>query len=570
MYSIKGIPASAGIAFGPVFLYRPQEIEIPRRSATDPEAEWSRLQDALLRAEAELRVLRDKLAQESGEEEAQILDAHIMMLNDPMLATQIQTLINEQRLNAEAALHDVMAAQIAALEALEDEYMAARAADLRDIAQRVTRILLGLETYALSDFNAPAILVAHDLTPSDTVALNKAYVLGFCTAVGGPTAHTAILARSMGIPAVVGAGEAVLQITPDATLILDGSTGEIIVSPDEATQARYQARQTELSARQAAAKEAAQAPAKTRDGYQVEVVANIGSLDEAETILAFGAEGVGLLRSEFLYLERTAAPTEEEQFQVYHRIAQVLGQRPLIIRTLDVGGDKALPYLTMPPEENPFLGHRGIRLCLARPEMFKDQLRAILRAAAGHNLKVMFPMVSNMAEVRQARALLAEARAELEARGVAYGQPEMGIMVEIPAVAVTTDLLAREVDFFSIGTNDLTQYTLAADRTNALVQPLADALHPAVLRLIAETIRRAHEAGIWVGLCGELAGDPLAVPVLLGLGLDEFSMAASSIPTVKETIRAWSRSQAQAVAEAALQQEDAEAVRALLQQQEPR
>lgn len=569
MYSIKGIPASQGIAIGPAYLHQPQEIVVPRHTQADPDVEWGRLQVALAQAEEELRRLREKVAQESGEEEAQIFDAHMMMLTDPTLSTQIQTLLNEQTLNAEAALDDALAGQIAILEALDDAYMAARAADLRDVGQRVTRILLGMETESLSELSSPAIVVAYDLTPSDTAALDKNAVLGFCTAVGGPTAHTAILARSLGLPAVVGAGDQVMEIKSEATLILDGGSGQLIVSPDQATQASYQLRQTELSARQAAAKEAAQAPAQTRDGQQVEVVANIGSVDEAETILAFGAEGVGLLRTEFLYLERTTIPTEEEQFAAYHRIAEILGQRPLLIRTLDIGGDKMLPYLSMQPEENPFLGHRGIRLCLAEPDLFKSQLRAILRAAHGHNIKIMFPMVACVDEIRQTKILLEETRAELESQGLPYGQPEVGIMVEIPAAAVTADQLAHEVDFFSIGTNDLTQYTLAADRTNALVQSIADALHPAVLRLIAETIRQAHEAGIWVGLCGELAGNPEAVPVLLGLGLDEFSMAATAIPAVKAAIRTWSLPEAKSVAQAALQQKDAAGVRALLQQSKP-
>ncbi len=569
MSLIEGIAASEGIAIGPAYLYQSEEIIVPRHTNADPELEWTRLQEALARAENQLGLLREKVARESGEEEAQIFDAHIMMLTDPTLMAEVQTLISEQTLKAEAALNEAMAGQIAMLEALDDSYMAARAADLRDIAQRVTRILLGLETEALSELSEPAIVVAHDLTPSDTAALDKNAVLGFCTAVGGPTAHTAILARSLGLPAVVGAGDEIMEIRPGTTLILDGGSGQIFVSPDPVTQERYRLRQTELSAQQAAAKEAAQAAAQTGDGQQVEVVANIGSVDEAETILAFGAEGVGLLRTEFLYLERDTVPTEEEQFEAYHRIAEVLGQRPLIIRTLDVGGDKALPYLSTPPEENPFLGHRGIRLCLAEPETFKSQLRAILRAACGHNIKVMFPMVASVDEVRRAKACLEEARAELVADGVPYGQPEIGIMVEIPAAAITADQLAHEVDFFSIGTNDLTQYTLAADRTNTLVQSIADALHPAVLRLIAETIRQAHQAGIWVGLCGELAGNAAAVPVLLGLGLDEFSMAATAIPGVKAAIRTWSLPEAKAVAEAALQQKDAADVRALLQQSKP-
>ncbi|HHJ05979.1 MAG TPA: phosphoenolpyruvate--protein phosphotransferase [Anaerolineae bacterium] len=554
MNIIKGIPASEGIVIGPAYVYRPQALTIPRYTAADFAAEWSRLETALAQATQELQSLRDKMAQEAGEEEAQIFDAHIMMLADPTLTDEIKALLERQNLNAEAALNDALKTQIAMLEALDDPYFAARATDLRDIARRVTRILLGAETHSLADMTAPAVLIAHDLTPSDTASLNKEFVLGFCTAVGGPTAHTAILARSLNLPAIVGAGDAVLQIQAGETLILDGGSGQVIVSPDAETQNSYRQRRAELIARQSAAREAAQSPALSKDGRRVEVAANIGGPEEIEGALHFGAEGVGLLRTEFFYLERSAPPTEEEQFAAYRRIAEALGQRPLVIRTLDIGGDKALPYLSMQPEENPFLGLRGIRLCLVETELFKTQLRAILRAAKGYNIKIMFPMVATADEIKQGKALLNEARAELEARNLAYGEPEVGIMIEVPAAALTADLLAREVDFFSIGTNDLTQYTLAADRTNAQVQPLANALHPAVLRLIAETIRQAHKAGIWVGLCGELAGNPQAAPILLGLGLDEFSMSAASIPAVKAALRRYSVAEAKALAQAALQQ----------------
>ncbi len=566
MHVIKGIPASAGIAIGPAYIYRPQKFTIPRYSAADPTAEWRRLERALAQAELELRALRDKVARETDEAEAQIFDAHIMMLNDPTLKRETQALLNSRQLNAEAALNEVMNVQIALLESLADPYLAARAADLRDISQRVTRLLLGLDTQSLADLTTPAILIAHDLTPSDTAALDTRYILGFCTAVGGPTAHTAILARSLGLPAIVGAGEAVLDIPAGDLLILNGSAGQLLLSPDQPTQASYRQRQTEWLAQQTTVRQAAQTPAVTRDGQQVEVVANIGSVEEVDMVLACGGEGVGLLRTEFIYLERATAPTEEEQYRLYRRIAERLGQRPLIIRTLDIGGDKMLPYLALPLEENPFLGQRGLRLCLAEPDMFKTQLRAILRAAEGYNLKIMFPMVATVAEIRQAKAMLVEARAELEAKQVSYGQPEVGIMIEVPTAALTADLLAREVDFFSIGTNDLTQYTMAADRTNARVQSLADALHPGVLRLIAQTIQQAHAAGIWVGLCGELAGDPAATPILLGLELDEFSMAATAIPAVKVAIRSWSAAEAKTLAAAALAQEDAAGVRKLLQQ----
>ncbi|NIS80090.1 MAG: phosphoenolpyruvate--protein phosphotransferase, partial [Anaerolineales bacterium] len=441
-------------------------------------------------------------------------------------------------------------------EAMEGEYFRERAMDVVDVGRRLIRAVLGLPQPSLASLPQNCIVLADDLTPSDTAKMDRGNVLGFCTAKGGKTAHAAILARSLGIPAVVGAGSSALEIHEGCTLILDGQTGTIIVDPEANTIQEYEVRSKRLKELHARALASAHEPATTLDGHQVEIVANIGTVEEAAQILECGGEGVGLLRTEFLYLNRTTPPSEDEQTEAYIAIAKMLDQGPLIIRTLDVGGDKPLPYLPIEPEENPFLGHRGIRLCLAEPEMFKIQLRAILRAAQDSNIKVMFPMVARVEEVRAAKVLMQQAREELEARGVEYGEPEVGIMIEVPAAAVTADLLTKEVDFFSIGTNDLTQYTLAVDRTNSLVQDIADALHPSVLRMIAATIRHAHEAGIWVGLCGELAGDAVAAPVLLGLGLDEFSMATTSIPFVKEVIRSWSLAQAQALAQEALNLND--------------
>jgi phosphoenolpyruvate-protein phosphotransferase len=378
----------------------------------------------------------------------------------------------------------------------------------------------------------PFILVANDLTPSETAALDPARVLGFCTAVGGPHAHTAILARALGLPAVVSAGARVLDLPNQTPVVLDGQSGTLTIAPDAAEIARARAEMQAFQARRAAAAAAAGDPAITLDGHRVEIVANIASVEDARRAAASGAEGVGLLRTEFLFLERTEAPTEDEQFAIYRDIAQALDGRPIIVRTLDIGGDKPLPYLNLPAEENPFLGERGIRLCLAHPELLKQQLRAILRAAAFGPLRIMFPMIADIAEVRAARAMVDALRAELHAPAI-----EVGIMVEVPSAAVMADLLAHEVDFFSIGTNDLTQYTLAIDRTHPKLALQADGLHPAVLRLIDCTVQGAHAAGKWVGVCGELGSDPQAVPILVGLGVDELSISVPAIPLVKDQIR---------------------------------
>lgn len=568
MKIIRGIAASPGIAIGAAFQFRQDELRFERRVVGDPAAEWRRFQSAAARAGEQLAAVCAGARDELGEEQAAIFEAHLLMLEDPELLAAVQNAIEERSLNAEAALSDAAERYAETLEALDDEYLRARAADVRDVAGRVLRILLGRE--AATGPDAPAVVVARDLTPSDTILMDKSHVLGFCTAEGGPTAHTAILARTMGLPAVVGAGAGVLSVAPGATVVLDGTTGCLVVEPDEATLASY--RQSQAAADQLRAQSLSRAgePAVTRDGRRVEVVANIGSVDEARAALDAGAEGVGLLRTEFLYLGRASLPGEEEQYRAYRAILEAMGSRPVILRTLDIGGDKELPYLELAPEPNPFLGVRAIRLSLARPDLLHQQLRAALRAAPGHNLKIMFPMVATVAEVRAARQALGSARDELQAEGQPLPERvEVGIMVETPAAAVMADRLAREVDFFSIGTNDLSQYTFAADRTNARVAALADALQPAVLRLVARVIAAAHAHGKWVGLCGELAGEPLAIPILLGLGLDEFSMNPPAILLAKELIRSLTAEEAQDLANAALDLDDAAEVRALVRARVP-
>jgi len=566
----RGIAASRGIGIGPAFHFRRADLCFDRRAVEDPAAEWNRCQAALETAHEQLAGVYAKAEAESGAEEAAIFQAHALMLEDPELLGTVRTAIEEQYVNAEAALSDGAEMYAQMLEALDDEYLSARAADVRDVAARVLRILLGVAESPAAGLMTPSIILARDLTPSDTVMLDKSLVLGFCTAGGGATSHTAILARGLGLPAVVGAGLDILEIPDGATLVLDGGEGTLLVGPDEETVAMYQERQVAAATVLAQARSRAHEPAITRDGHRVEVVANIGNVEGARAALEAGAEGVGLLRTEFLYLERTHLPDEEEQYQAYRAIVDVFGDLPVILRTLDIGGDKELPYLDLPQEMNPFLGVRAIRLCLARPELFRPQLRAALRAGVGRNLKVMFPMVATVAEVRAARAVLEECRAELLAEGQPVAEEmEIGIMVEIPAAAVMADHLAAEVDFFSVGTNDLSQYTLAADRTNAQVAPLATGFHPAVLRLVRDVIVAAHAQGKWVGLCGELAGEPLAIPILLGLGLDEFSMNPPAIPLAKQILRALTLDGAREVAQAALELDGPDAVRALVRERVP-
>jgi phosphotransferase system enzyme I (PtsI) len=570
MKRLAGISASRGIAIGPAFLYRQIELDFERREIDDPEAEWERFEDAAEQAKEQLREIESQTEESVGSDEAALFEAHRMMLEDPDLLEQVRQAIEEEQINAEAAIRDASESYARMMEALDSEYMKARAADVRDVANRVLRILLGKAESPSEGLTEPSIVLARDLAPSDTALMNKSLVLGFCTAEGGPTSHTAILARGLGIPAIVGAELEVLAIAEGTQLVLDGVEGTLIVEPDEETVAEYEEQQQTMSDVLEGAREKAGEPAITEEGYRVEVVANIGNVDGAEAALENGAEGVGLLRTEFLYLERDHLPDEEEQYEAYRTILETMGDRPVILRTLDIGGDKELPYMEMPAEMNPFLGVRALRLALKRPELLKPQLRAALRAGVGHDLKIMFPMVARIDELRRARALLDECRAELEEEGQAVAEDlEIGIMIEIPSAAMMADQLATMADFFSIGTNDLSQYTMAADRTNPDVAPMASGFQPAVLRLVRNVIQAAHAKGKWVGLCGELAGDPLAIPILLGLGLDEFSMNPPAIPLAKQIIRTLSLEEAKALAEEALEQEDPEAVKALVRERVP-
>jgi phosphoenolpyruvate-protein phosphotransferase len=542
---IQGVPGAPGLAIGPIHIFRRAEIVV-REQAAGVAEEQARLWAALDEAREQLAALREQVLLRAANAEAAIFEVHREILADPDLLDLVREKI-EAQLSAAEAWQAAIAERAAALARLRDPLLAERAADVRDVGERVLRLLVGVAAPIPALPEEPFILVAYDLTPSETAALDPKRVLGFCTAVGGPNAHTAILARALGLPAVVSAGAQLLDLADRTEVILDGQAGTLTIAPDAHEIARFRAEIQNQHARRAAAEHAAADPAITLDGHRVEIVANIGGVADARRAVAAGAEGVGLLRTEFLFLDRDDPPTEDEQFAIYRDLVQAMGGRPIIVRTLDIGGDKPLPYLDLPAEENPFLGERGIRLCLAHPELFHQQLRAILRAAAYGPLRIMFPMIADIGELRAARAIVDQIRAELGAPAI-----DVGIMVEVPSAALMADVLAPEVDFFSIGTNDLTQYTLAMDRTNPNLATKADGLHPAVLRLIERTVQGAHAAGKWVGVCGELAADPQAVPILVGLGVDELSMSAPAIPTVKAQIRSVTLAECQAQAKHAL------------------
>ena len=570
MKKLNGVAASRGICIGPAFQFVRIELNTEKKEILDTSAELIRLEDALSRAKDQIEAIYQKALNEAGEADAEIFQAHKMILDDPELISAIKSRIENEKVNSEFAVSETAKSFAAMMAAMEDEYFAARATDIMDVANRVLRVLMNIAESPTADLKVPSVIMADDLTPSDTVLLDKSLVLGFCIAQGSATSHTAILARGLGLPAVAGAGDAVLTVDTGIKIIIDGTNGEVIIAPDAETEQTYRQRLETSQNLQIESLKYAKDAAKTSDGVQFEIVANIGNVEDAKFAVENGAEGVGLLRTEFLYLERSTLPTEEEQYQAYSAILDVFGKHPVVLRTLDVGGDKEIPYLNLPKEMNPFLGERAIRLCLNRPDIFKPQLRAALRAGVGHNLKIMFPMVATLSCVRSAKAVVKECKDELTREGIAFADDaEIGIMVEIPSAAVIADQLAKEVDFFSIGTNDLSQYTLAADRTNPKVAQLSDAFQPAVLRLIKMVIDAAHQEKKWVGMCGELAGEPLAAPILVGLGLDEFSMSPPFIPLVKQIIRNLDSNEMSALAKGALMLESPQEIHAFVKKEIP-
>jgi phosphotransferase system enzyme I (PtsI) len=531
----KGIAASKGYAIGKVFLQENEEIVINDTKVTDIGAEKEKMQKALDDSRAQLETIKDKAEKEMGAEKAAVFEAHITLLDDPEFTGAMISEIENNSVNGLKAIESVTNTFVAIFESMDNEYMRERAADIKDVSKRILSNFAGKggDSFAITEDNT--IVVAHDLTPSDTAGLDRTKVVGFITNIGGRTSHAAIMARTLEIPAVLGLGDITTCVKTGDSVIVDGLTGDVIINPSEEVLAEYKAKKEKFQAEQEELKKLIDVKTTTKSGRRIEVCGNIGKPEDVLGVIANGGDGVGLFRTEFLYMDRDSAPTEEEQFESYKFVLEKMEGKQVVIRTLDIGGDKTLPYLPLPEEMNPFLGYRAIRLCLDRKDIFKVQLRALLRASIYGKLAVMFPMISGLQEFEQAKEVVEECKAELKAEGKEYSENiQWGIMVEIPAAAVYADELAKHVDFFSIGTNDLIQYTLAADRMSEKVSYLYNPMHPAVLRLIKMTIDGAHKHGKWVGMCGEMAGDEAAIPTLVEYGLDEFSMSATSILNAKK------------------------------------
>jgi len=564
--SMKAVPISDGIALGPLYRYQAQLPPISREPAQNPSHEWALLEKAISTTSEAIHVRHQQLKTSIGEAEAAIFEAHLLILQDPDLSNQARREIYERHQNAAVAWSDTTAKIAADYRALDDAYIQQRAADVEDVGNQVLFALAGKAASAPIVLTEPVILFAQDITPTETAQLDMTKILGIMTVGGGPTSHSAILARALGIPAISGASPSMEHLPLGTSIALDGFNGKVWANPEPAIQADLKARREAWLETRQKLLLTSHSIAKTRDGHHVEVFANIGNVQDAENAVKNGAEGIGLLRTEFLFLTRETPPTEAEQLTVLRQIGAVMGDRPVTVRTLDVGGDKEVPYIKLPPEANPFLGVRAIRMSLRNTDLFMAQLRAILRAAADFQFRIMFPMIANVDEVRQARAWLEKAHQQLVDENLPHAWPiETGIMVEIPSAALLSPILAREVDFFSIGTNDLTQYTLAAERGNPLLSNMADALHPAVLQLIGKVVQAAHAEGKWVGVCGELAGDPLAAPVLVGLGVDELSLNPGGIPLTKSIIRAIDTTEVRALAKQILEAESVSEIRKMSQ-----
>ena len=536
--TLQGIAASDGIAIAKVYTLTEPDLSFTKISVEETDKEISRLEEALVVSTKEIELIKETALKNLGEEEAQVFEAHLMVLSDPELVGQVKDAITSQKVNAEHALKEVSDMFISIFAGMEDNpYMQERAADIRDVSKRILANLLGVKIPSPATIKDEVVVVAGDLTPSDTAQLNRKYVKAFVTDIGGRTSHSAIMARSLEIPAIVGTKEITSLAKDGDLIIIDGLSGDVFLNPSEDVVAEYRAKAEAFAAQQAEWEKLKDADTFTKDGHQVELAANIGTPKDLEGVIHNGAEGVGLYSTEFLYMDSHDMPTEEDQFEAYKAVLEGMNGKPVVVRTMDIGGDKELPYLPLPHEMNPFLGYRAIRISLNEPEMFRTQLRALLRASVYGKLRIMFPMIATLNDFRGAKALLLEEKAKLVAEGVAVSDDiQVGIMIEIPAAAVLAHQFAKEVDFFSIGTNDLIQYTMAADRMNERVSYLYQPYNPSILTLIKHVIDSAHKEGKWAGMCGEMAGDQTAVPLLVGLGLDEFSMSASSVLKTRSLI----------------------------------
>ena len=538
MTKLTGIAASDGVAIAKAFLVEEPDLSFEISKSNDSQQEKERLAKAIADSKVEIEKIKAVAAKSLSEEEAQVFDAHLMVLEDPELQQAYTQKIEDETLNAQSAVRQTADFYIEIFKGMEDNpYMQERAADIKDVTDRLVAHLLGVKIPDLSTIDEEVVVVAYDLTPSDTAQLNRQFVKGFATDIGGRTSHSAIMSRSLEIAAVVGTGNVSKEINDGDTVIVDGLNGDVIVNPDDATIAEYEKIAADFLARKAEWEKLKDAETLTKDGKKFEIAANIGTPKDLEGVHSNGAEAIGLYRTEFLYMDSDEMPTEDEQFESYKVVLEGMNGHPVVVRTMDIGGDKHLPYLQLPEEMNPFLGYRAIRIGLNQPELLRVQLRALLRASVYGSLRIMFPMISNLPEFRAAKAIYEEEKAKLESEGVEVADDiQVGIMIEIPAAAVIADQFAKEVDFFSIGTNDLIQYTMAADRMNEHVSYLYQPFNPSVLRLIKNVIDASHKEGKWTGMCGEVAGEPMAAPLLVGMGLDEFSMSASSVLKIRSLI----------------------------------
>jgi phosphotransferase system enzyme I (PtsI) len=553
MTFLHGIAASNGIAIAKAYRLVEPDLSFEQKTIDDAAAEVDRFRQAMEKSKAELEAIRDRAKVDLGADKAAIFEAHLLVLSDPELNTPIEEKIQSDKVNAESALKETADMFIMMFEQMDNEYMKERAADIRDVTKRVLAHLLSVQLVNPSMIAEEVIIVAEDLTPSDTAQLNRQYVLGFTTNIGGRTSHSAIMARSMEIPAVVGTKTATEEINNGDLVIVDGLKGEVHINPTPELVEQYRKVHDEYEVQKAEWAKLVNEPTVTNDDHHVELAANIGTPKDLKGVIENGGEGVGLYRTEFLYMGRDQLPTEEEQFESYKAVLEGLKGKPVVVRTLDIGGDKELPYLDLPKEMNPFLGFRAIRLCLEEQDIFRTQLRALLRASTYGNLKIMFPMIATLDEFREAKTILEDEKQKLLSEGQKVSDEiELGIMVEIPSTAILADQFAKEVDFFSIGTNDLIQYTMAADRMNQRVSYLYQPYSPSILRLVKMVIDAAHAEGKWTGMCGEMAGDETAIPVLLGLGLDEFSMSATSILKARSQIRNLKKSDMEKLAQQVL------------------